>query len=85
MGGGAWWATVHGVAKSWTRLSDFTHSGPLRCRFFSIVNTNIPHNLWLVEPMDEELCHYKVTGRFSTAQAVGVPNLCVVQGSTEAF
>ena len=24
MGRGAWWATVHGVAKSWTRLSDFT-------------------------------------------------------------
>ena len=24
MGGGAWWATDHGVAKSWTRLSDFT-------------------------------------------------------------
>ena len=23
---GAWWATVHGVAKSQTRLSDFTHS-----------------------------------------------------------
>ena len=23
-GGGAWWATVHGVAKSRTRLSDFT-------------------------------------------------------------
>ena len=22
---GAWWATVHGVAKSRTRLSDFTH------------------------------------------------------------
>ena len=21
---GAWWATVHGVAKSWTRLSGFT-------------------------------------------------------------
>ena len=21
---GAWWATVHGVAKSWARLSDFT-------------------------------------------------------------
>ena len=21
---GAWWATVHGVSKSWTRLSDFT-------------------------------------------------------------
>ena len=24
MNGGAWWAAVHGVAKSWTRLSDFT-------------------------------------------------------------
>ena len=21
--GGAWWAAVHGVTKSWTRLSDF--------------------------------------------------------------
>ena len=24
MDGGAWWATVHGVAKGWTLLSDFT-------------------------------------------------------------
>ena len=24
MDGGAWQATVHGVAESWTRLSDFT-------------------------------------------------------------
>ena len=24
MEGGAWWATVHGVANSWTQLSDFT-------------------------------------------------------------
>ena len=24
MDGGAWWTAVHGVAKSWTRLSDFT-------------------------------------------------------------
>ena len=28
MDGGAWWATVHGVAKSWTRLSDFTFTFP---------------------------------------------------------
>ena len=30
---GAWWATVHGVAKSWTRLSDFTFTFhfPLSC------------------------------------------------------
>ena len=24
MDGGAWWAAAHGVAESWTRLSDFT-------------------------------------------------------------
>ena len=24
MDGGAWWAAVQGVARSWTRLSDFT-------------------------------------------------------------
>ena len=24
MAQGAWWATLHGVAKSWTRLNDFT-------------------------------------------------------------
>ena len=24
MDGGTWWAAVHGVAKSWTQLSDFT-------------------------------------------------------------
>ena len=24
---GAWWATVHGVAKSWTRLSDSHFDG----------------------------------------------------------
>ena len=24
MDGGAWWAAVHGVAKGWTRLNDFT-------------------------------------------------------------
>ena len=23
---GAWWATVHGVANSWTQLSDQTHT-----------------------------------------------------------
>ena len=26
MDGGAWWATVHGVTKSQTQLSEFTHS-----------------------------------------------------------
>ena len=30
MDGGAWGATVHGVTKSRTQLSDFTHSHTLR-------------------------------------------------------
>ena len=36
MDGGAWWATVHGVAKSQTRLSYFTslHFTLLLCPFF---------------------------------------------------
>ena len=34
MNQGAWWATVHGVAKSWTRLSDFTslHKGSYKVK-----------------------------------------------------
>ena len=31
MDGGAWWAAVHGVTKSRTRLSDFTLTFPLSC------------------------------------------------------
>ena len=30
MGGGAWQVTVHGAAKSWTRLSDFTFLFPFQ-------------------------------------------------------
>ena len=33
MDGGAWWAIVHGVAKSQTRLSDFTYSWTDYVRF----------------------------------------------------
>ena len=28
MDGGAWWAADHGIAKRWTRLSDFTFIHP---------------------------------------------------------
>ena len=33
MEGGAWWTTAHGVAKSWTRLSDFTFTSTLDLYF----------------------------------------------------
>ena len=29
--GGAWWAAVHGVATSWTRLRDFTFTFHFSC------------------------------------------------------
>ena len=51
--GGAWQATVHGVAKSWTWLSDFTftfHFDPLEkgmATHSSILAWSIP---WTVEP-----------------------------------
>ena len=35
---GAWWATVHGVAKNWTRLSDSAqHRGSLLAHLISYV------------------------------------------------
>ena len=37
--GGAWWATVHRVSKSWTRLSDFTHSLTHSLTLCSVVPT----------------------------------------------
>ena len=60
MDGGAWWAAVHGVAKSQTRLSDFTftfhfsalekematHSSVLACR---IPGTGEPGGLTTME------------------------------------
>ena len=38
---GAWWATVHGVAKSRTRLSDFIHSFILVTSFLFIVRRKV--------------------------------------------
>ena len=52
MDGGAWWAIVHGVAKSRTQLSDFTHSITLQycsgfCHTFTWIShgcTCVPHH-----------------------------------------
>ena len=43
---GAWWAMVHGVAKSWTRLSDQAHSHKrssraLRCDTIPVANNTV--------------------------------------------
>ena len=53
MDGGAWWATVHGVTKSQTRLSDF----PFTFHFHALEKEMATHSstlawkiLWMEEP-----------------------------------
>ena len=43
MDGGAWWAAVHGVAKSWTQLSDFTFT----FHFHALENEMATHPVFL--------------------------------------
>ena len=50
--GGAWWATVHGVAKSQTRLSDFTFT----FHFHALEKAMAPHSstlAWKIPWMEE--------------------------------
>ena len=49
----AWWATVHGIAKSWTRLSDFTFT------LFNLYAEYIMRNTGL----DEAQAGIKIAGR----------------------
>ena len=42
MDGGAWWATVHGVANSRTRLSDFTFTF-FQLLFYNLLKSNLGH------------------------------------------
>ena len=51
MDGGVWWATVHGVTKSWTRLSDFTNHYSLLCSLFRMLQFRI---------LKYEICFYSV-------------------------
>ena len=46
----AWWAAVHGVAKSWTRLSDFTFTFTFPTNSF--IDTNINISLCLLTPSE---------------------------------
>ena len=49
---GAWWAAVHGVTKSWTRLSDFT----LTFHFCALEKEMTTHSsvlAWRIPGMEE--------------------------------
>ena len=45
MDGGAWWATVHGVAKSWTQLSDSTFTSKIKSATVSTVSPSVCHEV----------------------------------------
>ena len=59
MDGGAWWAAVHEVAKSWTRLSDFTFT----FHFHAMEKEMVTHSSVLA---------WRVTG---TVEPGGLPSL----------
>ena len=56
---GAWWGIVHGVAKSWTRLSDFTFT----CHFHALEKEMATHSSILA---------WRILG---TAEPGGLPSL----------
>ena len=47
MDGGAWWAAVHGVAKSKTRLIDFTFTEQLHFHFHALEKEMATHSIVL--------------------------------------
>jgi len=52
MDGGAWWAAVHGVAKSWARLSDFAFTFHFSLSCIGVGNGNPLQYSCLENPMD---------------------------------
>ena len=52
MDGEAWWAAVHGVAKSWTQLSDFTFTFNF-CALEKAMATHSSTRAWKI-PWKEE-------------------------------
>ena len=50
--GGAWWAAVHGVARSWARLSNFTFA----FHFHALEKEMAPHSstlAWKIPPEED--------------------------------
>ena len=66
MDGGAWWATVHGVAKSQTRLSDFTFT----FHFHALEKEMVTHSSVLA---------WRIPG---TGEPDGLPSMGVAQSRT---
>ena len=62
MDGGAWWPTVHGVAKSWTRLSDFTSLHFYCLEYSSILSQNTSSQTQRPFTPGRLSCHTPISG-----------------------
>ena len=76
MGGGAWQATVHGVAKGRTRLSDFTSLYSRRCCFHPRVGKVLWSRKW--QPIQVFL-----PGRFHGQRSLEAPVHGVIKSQTQ--
>ena len=77
MDGGSWWATVHGVAKSWTRLSDFSLSlsqgnkrVPKHCLLSGKRSSNTKDNVSVVKT-PTSVSMVKISLKCSTTRSTG--------------
>ena len=67
MDGGAWWAAVHGVTNSWTRLSNFTFT----FHFHALEKEMATHSSVLA---------WRISG---TVEPGGLPSMGVTQSQTQ--
>ena len=67
MDGGAWLATIHGVAKSWTRLSDFTITINSMNQEANCINAEDPSSIPGIEPFlpCRKACQHTLDWRIS--------------------
>ena len=73
MDGGAWWAAVHGVSKSQTRLSDFTFT----FHFHALEKEMAPHS---------SVIAWRIPGTGEPGESRGLERLvgCCLWGRTES-
>ena len=75
--GGAWWATVHGVTKSQTQLSNYTHTFRHTHTVFKGLNIYLPLHLHPENPPGTSPCSHRVLHAvWSPASTLALP-LCM--------
>ena len=89
MDGGAWWAVVHGVAESWTRLSNFTFT----FHFHALEKEMATHSsvlAWRLPGMEEpggllSMGSHRVRHDWSDLAAAAATDLCIRNSGQERW